>query len=227
MRIPLTKYGLPQLIIFPVVLIAAILSLLLLAHPFLPAWAVYLVAGILTAVLLWVLSFFRDPCREIPQNNRFILAPADGKITDIEQVEEKDFIGQKTVRIGIFMSIFNAHVNRSPCNATVEKTTYRPGTHKNAMYPESGRTNERNELRLTRTDEPADRLIVRQISGAVARRIICNTCRGEHLTAGQKFGMIKFGSRTEILIQLRQEASLQVKVGEKVKAGQTVIARYL
>jgi len=226
LRIPLTRYGLPHVIILPALFIGAILFFLLFARSFLPGWCNYLIVGLLTVVLIWILSFFRDPYRQISQNTKIILAPADGRITDIEQVENADFIGQKAVRIGIFMSIFDPHINRSPSNARVERIKYRRGRHKNAMNPESGRLNESNELALVSTDEPQDRLIVRQISGAVARRIVCRTREGESLTRGQKFGMIKFGSRTELLLRLRQQTSLEVKVGDKVKAGQTVILRY-
>jgi len=202
------------------------LFFLIFAASYIPEWCNYLIVGALTIITLWIISFFRDPYRKVPKNPKIVLAPADGKITDVERVEKNDFIGQKAVRIGIFMSIFDVHINRAPCNAKVEKITYRWGRHKNAMYPGSGGVNESNELGLVRTENPQDRLIVRQISGAIARRIVCTPHKGESLTAGQKFGMIKFGSRTEIMFPLREQALLVVKIGDKVKAGETVIVRY-
>jgi len=129
-----------------------------------------------------------------------LLAPADGRVTDIETIQEDNFIGGAALRIGIFLSIFDTHINRAPCNVKVEKITYRKGKYKNAMNPQSGRVNESNDLNLIRTDSPKDRLIVRQISGAIARRIVCDKVEGRKLTGGQKFGMIKFGSRTELYV---------------------------
>jgi len=143
------------------------------------------------------------------------------------------------LRIGIFMSIFDTHINRAPCNVKVEKITYRKGKFKNAMNPESGRVNESNDLHLVRTDSPQDRLIVRQISGAIARRIVCDTAEGMELTGGQKFGMLKFGSRTELYVPLHDPstsgseryppvagAKCLVQIGDKVKAGLTPLVKY-
>jgi len=111
--------------------------------------------------------------------------------------------GGAAIRFGIFLGIFNVHINRAPCNVRVEKITYRKGKYKNAMNPQSGRVNESNDLALVRTDIPKDRLIVRQISGSVARRIVCEKVEGQELTGGEKFGMIKFGSRTELYVPAR------------------------
>jgi phosphatidylserine decarboxylase len=155
-----------------------------------------------------------------------LLAPADGRVTDIDTVEENDFIGGSALRIGIFLSIFDVHINRAPCNVRVERITYRQGKHKNAMNPRSGRLNESNDLALARTDSPEDRLIVRQISGAIARRIVCAAGEGQKLTGGEKFGMIKFGSRTELYVPVRENAKCLVRIGEKVKAGLSPLVRY-
>jgi phosphatidylserine decarboxylase len=154
------------------------------------------------------------------------LAPADGRVTDIEVIDEDDFLGRKAMRIGIFLSIFSTHINRAPCNVKVETITYRKGKYKNALNPQSGRINESNNLGLIRTDNPQQRLIVRQISGAIARRIVCNVSEGQVLTGGEKFGMIKFGSRTELYVPADENAKCLVRIGDKVKAGLTPLVRY-
>ncbi|MCK4888100.1 MAG: phosphatidylserine decarboxylase, partial [Planctomycetes bacterium] len=198
MRIPITKYGLPQVVVFSAILIVLMVIALLVGKKHLPIWATVAIEVILLIVLVWVLSFFRDPFRATPTDKNLLTAPADGKVTDIEIVDENQFIQGKALRIGIFLSIFNVHINRAPCDCIVEKITYKKGKFKNAMDPESGRINESNDLYITRAQSPQDKLIVRQISGAIARHIVCKTAPGQKLTAGQQFGMIKFGSRTEL-----------------------------
>ncbi len=246
MRIPLTKYGWPQVVIFPVVVSAAMIVYLRIGILSLPLWAILSIEALLAIVLIWGLSFFRDPYRAVPADKNILLAPADGRITDIETVNENDFIGEEALRIGIFLSIFDVHINRAPCNVKVERITYRQGKYKNAMNPESGRVNESNDLGLVRTDSPQDKLIVRQISGAIARRIVCEARQGQKLTGGERFGMIKFGSRTELYVPVRlprdpgpgpqaasdetratrYEINCLVKIGDKVKAGITPLVRY-
>ena len=226
MRIPLTKYGWPQVVIFPagVLLLMAVFAVISMA--FLEYWAIIAIEGILSIVLIWILMFFRDPDRSCPADEDLLYAPADGRITDIEKVEENDFIGQPVLRIGIFLSLFNTHINRAPCNVRVERITYKEGRFRNAMNPQSGRVNESNTLGLVRTDHPKDRLIVRQISGAIARRIVCDTAEGRELAGGQKFGMLKFGSRTELYVPIREEVKCLVRIGDKVKAGLTPLVKY-
>ncbi len=227
MKIPLTKYGLPQVAIYPGALLVFMVVLWFGAHPTTPVWVVQYVEIALGVVFVWALAFFRDPERAVPEDKDILLAPADGKVTDIEVVDENEFIGGKALRIGIFLSIFDVHINRSPCGARVEKITYHRGKYTNAMNPESGRVNESNDLWLTRIEQPADKLIVRQISGAIARRIVCGTRAGDELFGGQRFGMIKFGSRTELYVPMHENAKVLVKTGDKVKAGLTPIVRYI
>jgi phosphatidylserine decarboxylase len=226
MRIALTKYGWPEVVILPVIVLAAMVVYLIVGVLYLTGWAVVSVEAILAVVLVWGLSFFRDPDRISPLDENILLAPADGKITDIDLFEENGFIGGAAIRIGIFLNIFNVHINRAPCKATVERITYRQGKYKNAVNPESGRVNESNELGLVRTEAPNDRLIVRQISGAIARRIVCEATEGQELTGGEKFGMIKFGSRTELYVPAHENAKCLVKTGDKVKAGLTPLVKY-
>jgi len=222
MRIPLTKYGLPQVVVFPLIIIAAMLVCLLV----LPKGILIITEVILAVVLVWVLSFFRDPDRTPPPDKNLLLAPADGTIRDIQIVDENNFAGGKALRIGIFLSIFDVHINRSPCNVKVEKILYKKGKYEDARNPQAGTVNESNDLWLIRTDEPKDKLIVRQISGRVARRIVCQVSHGQNLTGGQKFGMIKFGSRTELYLPARENVKCLVKITDKVKAGLSPLVRY-
>lgn len=226
MRIPLTKYGWPQVIIVPAMVLTVMAAYLLFGILLLPAWAIVSIELILAVVLILTLSFFRDPERHCPSDKNILLAPADGTITDIENVEEKNHIGRTAIRLGIFLSIFDAHINRAPCNVKVENITYKKGKYKNAKNPRSGLVNESNELSLIRTDNPEDKLIVRQISGAIARRIVCRVQRGQELSGGEKFGMIKFGSRTELYVPANKNVKCLVKIGDKVKAGLTPLVKY-
>ncbi|MBN1803982.1 MAG: phosphatidylserine decarboxylase family protein [Sedimentisphaerales bacterium] len=230
MRIPLTKYGLPQVVILPAAIIVVMASVALATRSFLQAGIIITIEILLGIILIWVLSFFRDPKRSCPSDSNILLAPADGRITDIELIKDHpafpDEQGTVVLRVGIFLSIFNTHINRAPCNVKVEKITYKKGKYKNALNPQSARVNESNELCLIRTDRPQDRLIVRQISGAIARRIVCDTTEGSQLAGGEKFGMLKFGSRTELFLPLHENAKCLVKTGDKVKAGLTPLVKY-
>jgi phosphatidylserine decarboxylase len=236
MRIPLTKYGLPQVAVIPAALAAVIVGYWLIArygfgpgvwqNPAATFICIWLPELILFIVLAWALSFFRDPHREIGNDPKVLLSPADGTVTDIEIVENDPAFEGRAMRIGIFLSIFNVHINRAPCAAKVGMITYKPGQFKNAMSPQSGRVNESNAVRMTRMDEPKDELMVRQISGAIARRIVCAAKTGEPLAAGQRFGMLKFGSRTELYVPARDDVLCRVKIGDKVRAGLTTLVKY-
>ena len=226
MRIALTKYGWPQVVFFPAAVLAVMVVSLMVGITVLSLWAVCSIEAALAAVLIWLLSFFRDPSRPVPTDKNILLSPADGRITDVEMIEEGNFIGEPALRIGIFLNIFNVHINRAPCNVRVEKIIYKKGKYKNAANSLAARVNESNDLHLVRTDTPNDKLIVRQISGAIARRIVCQTSPGQKLTGGEKFGMIKFGSRTELYVPAREDTKCLVKIGDKVKAGLTPLVKY-
>jgi phosphatidylserine decarboxylase len=225
MRVGLTKYGLPQVVVFPVVILAAMIICFLTGIMYLKVWVLITTQFILAILLVFVTAFFRDPYRVSPQNDDILLSPADGRITDIEQVRN-EYTGGPALRIGIFLSIFDAHINRAPCEVKVAQVEYKKGKFKDARNPLAGKVNESNDLKLVRIKEPADKLIVRQISGAVARRIVCKAGTGDVLAGGEKFGMIKFGSRTELYVPLSGDIECAVRVGEKVKAGLTILARY-
>jgi len=180
---------------------------------------------VLSLVLLaWVLYFFRDPPRRIPDNPRALLSPADGRVTEVRIVDEPDFVGGKALRIGIFLSIFDPHINRAPFGGTVRYLRYTPGRFHDARTQASSEENEANAIGLA-TDHPkAPRILVKQIAGFIARRIVCTLEDGDHVDAGQRIGMVKFGSRAELYVPQDAGCSVHVKVGDHVAAGTTILA---
>jgi len=228
MKIPLTKYGLPQVAAFPAMILVIMVTVYIAgAKAIMSHTAVTIVEVIMAILLVWVLAFFRDPHRNTPEGGNILVSPADGWVTDIEAVQENEVIGGKVLRIGIFLTIFDVHINRTPCAAKIDKITYKRGQYTNAMNPASGRVNESNDIAMTRLAEPKDALLVRQISGAIARRIVCEAEVGADFACGERFGMIKFGSRTELYVPARDDVKCLVKVGDKVKAGETILAKYI
>jgi phosphatidylserine decarboxylase len=229
MRIPLTRYGLPQVAFYPaviVVMMAMGLVVLSKASGSPAAIAVWAAEVILLVVLIWALSFFRDPERVVPQESNLLISPADGTVTDVDILDGCEYIEGKVMRIGIFLSVFNVHINRAPCKARVETIQYKQGKFKDARDKTSSKVNESNDVAMVRLEEPKDKLVVRQISGAIARRIVCEAKKGGTLKAGERFGMIKFGSRTELYLPARANAKCLVKPGDAVHAGQDVLVRY-
>lgn len=173
----------------------------------------------------WVLSFFRDPKRVRSYAPGEICSSADGTVTEVTTLDHHDAVGGAAVRIGVFLSLFNVHVNRSPCAGKVRSLFHKPGAYLDARHPESGTRNESNTV-LIDPDAPMPGPIeVRQVAGLVARRIICNVKVGEHMPIGYRFGLIKFGSRTEVIIPRRPETQIAVQVGDKVHGGLTILAR--
>ncbi|MHC4722357.1 MAG: phosphatidylserine decarboxylase [Planctomycetota bacterium] len=223
----MTKYGFPQVVAFPVMILVVMATVHIAGSSDTMSPTTVLIVEVIMAILLiWVLAFFRDPDRDISEGEGILVAPADGRVTDIEVVEENDVIQGRVLKVGIFLSIFDVHINRAPCAVRIDKVTYRPGQYTNAMNPSSGRVNESNDIAMTRLAEPKDTLLVRQISGAIARRIVCRAEVGEDFACGERFGMIKFGSRTELYLPARDNVKCAVKVGDKVKAGETILIEY-
>lgn len=183
--------------------------------------------AVFAVLVLPVLVFFRDPSRRIPDEPGVLLAPADGKVTDVAEVAENDFIGGAALRIGIFLSVLDVHINRAPCAGRVGYIKARPGKFFNALRVDSAsRHNESNCVGLNCTDHPAGKVMVKQITGAIARRIVCDCRIDDELSAGQRFGMIKFGSRTELFAPLDARAEVLVSTGDTVRAGTTLMVRY-
>ncbi len=231
MRIPLTKYGLPQVAIYPAIVLAAMVVYgLVFQHaaerPATGYAAFWIPMILLLAVLGWMLAFFRDPQRQIPDDPALLLSPADGRVTDVEIMDTCEGFDGPVLCVKIFLNIFNVHINRVPCAVRIGKIVYKPGKFVDARKPESSVVNESNAIEMVRLDAPADRLLVRQISGAVARRIVCQAKTEATYPAGAQFGMIKFGSGTELYVPQRQRLECLVQKGDKVKAGLTVLARY-
>jgi phosphatidylserine decarboxylase len=223
MYFPLTRYGMPQVLIYPLIVLAIMAVLFI----FLPKGVPLIIAeAAFFLVFVWMLSFFRDPRRKIPLDSRVLLSPADGTITDISEIQIPE-IGGKALKIGMFLSIFNVHINRVPCAAHVESINYKKGKFKNAMDADAGRVNESNDIVITRLDEPRDKLLMRQVSGAIARHIVCEAKPGQQYAQGAPFGMIKFGSRTELYLPLKDRGyDIAVKIGDKVNAGLSPLVVY-
>ena len=216
-RLPFARWGLAELQLMGWPLLALTCLFLGLCG----WWRLFaMVPGVMLGLVVY---FFRDPSRQIPAAADVIVSPADGTIAEVTQLEEYDFLDGPAVRIGIFLSIFNVHINRAPRNAQVVAMHYKPGEFLNAINPESTL---RNEFLWLGFEEPAGRrFAVRVISGLFARRIVCILRPGQELHRGEKFGMIKLGSRTELILPCH-EVDLKVTVGQKVKAGSTVLAQY-
>jgi phosphatidylserine decarboxylase len=189
-------------------------------------WLFWPLAPITVFLGLCIVWFFRNPRRIIPQEPGLVVSPADGKVVHIEEIEYDEFIGGPALLIGIFLSVFNVHINRAPVAARVIGMSYRRGKFLNALRPESAKENEQLALRLEENSAPHRRMIVRQITGAIARRIVCWAKPGDEFAAGEQFGMIKLGSRTELVVPRGPNLHVAVKLGDMVKAGESIMAQY-
>ena len=181
----------------------------------------FFVSVLAAIVLLFVIFFFRDPKRNPTVDSRnAVLTPADGTILEVLHLEEPDSpLGQPSTKISIFMSVFNVHVNRIPIKGTIEKVTYHPGKFFSADLDKASKQNEKNEIALQTPD--AKKIVFVQIAGLIARRIACWIEKGDRVIAGQRFGLIRFGSRLEVYLPEGSKTTIQVR--QKVKAGETVI----
>ncbi len=216
-RLPFARWGLAEL---------QLTGYPLLALAVLGGWFHGSLAIVPTVLLLFVLFFFRDPPRRVPTGPGLLVAPADGTIVEVTKLAHDDFVGGPAVRIGIFLSVFNVHVNRIPDDSRVIWLRYVPGAFLNALNPQSAIKNESLWIGLEEERPPHRRRIVRQIAGLFARRIVCDLRSGEHVARGRKFGMIKLGSRTELTIGDEDALRILACLGQKVKGGSTVLARY-
>lgn len=231
--IPFARAGLCELLVFSVITFGSAIALTLwLTCPCsagLPAVlraVAWLAVATLAVIGLLIVWFFRNPSREVPSGPGLIVSPADGKIVAIEEIGHDEFLGGPAVQIGIFLSIFNVHINRAPVAGRVIGLRYRPGKYLNALRPESARENEQLAVRLQETEYPFRRYVVRQITGAIARRIVCWLKPGDSLARGEQFGMIKLGSRTELILPREATLNVRVKIGDKVQAGKSVLAEF-
>ena len=175
---------------------------------------------IFLALFLFTIAFFRDPNRPVPAGPNLIVAPADGRVRDIVDLDEKEILKTKTRRVGIFLSIFDVHTNRAPIDGRIVYRQHHAGLCLDARDPNCS---EKNEAMTWAFENPRGRIVVRQLTGAIARRIVAWANVGDELKKGERFGMIRFGSRTELYLPL--DAEVLVKTGDHVSGGSTVIAR--
>jgi phosphatidylserine decarboxylase len=218
-RFPLAIWGWRELNLWGWPLLAIAIFLLLLGNPW--CWL-----AIVPAALLGLLFyFFRDPKRAIPDGPNLIVSPADGTVTDITPLPEYDFIGRPSVRVGIFLSVLNVHINRAPFTGRVVDTHYKPGEFVNAQRPDCADRNESNWIGFEDPASPQRRFAVRQVSGMLARKIVCTLQPGSIVPRGEKFGMIKLGSRTEVILPA-DAVMIHVRPGDKIHAGSDIIGRW-
>lgn len=183
------------------------------------SWSLWLLAIVITVLALWVADFFRDPERSGERGSHIVVAPADGKLIMVTEVDEPAFIGGRATRLSIFMNVFNVHVNRYPVDGTVEYVHYNKGKFLNAAAEKSSLENEQSSVGV---QSGSSRILVRQIAGLIARRIVTYSKLGETVKQGDRMGLIRFGSRVDVFIPA--DAKLRVKLGTLTTAGSTVLA---
>ena len=188
---------------------------------------VWLFSNFLTIIMLlitvWVYYFFRDPDRVIIYDNSYLVSPADGLVTDISEINGPEELGlenNKYTRISIFMNVFNCHVNRTPIEGKVEEIFYKPGKFFNASLDKASKENERNYYKILSTK--GEEIIIVQIAGLIARRIVCEVSKDQNLKQGDRIGMIRFGSRVDIFFKNKK---ILTKPGQNVVAGESLLAK--
>lgn len=210
-KIPIAHEG------YPFIAIAVFLSLIFA----ITGQSLLLVISLLASA--FITYFFRDPERFVPVDETAIISPADGKIIVIEDVFDERFTNQEAIKISIFMNVFNVHVNRAPISGTVEKIIYSPGKFYSADSCKGAEQNEFCSIILD-TDH-GDKIAFVQVAGLIARRIVCYLEQGDNIAAGKRFGLIRFGSRVDLYLPKTMQP--QVSIGQKVTAGETILATVL
>ena len=183
------------------------------------SWPLWLLAFLLLVVAIWVAYFFRDPERSGERGEQLVISPADGKVVMITEVDEPNFLQSRALRVSIFLNIFNVHVNRYPVGGVVEYVHYNPGRFVNAAAEKASLENEQSSVGI-RT--PHHKVLVRQIAGLIARRIVTYSKPGQQVEQGQRMGLIRFGSRMDVFLPLG--TPVRVRVGDAVLAGSSVLA---
>jgi phosphatidylserine decarboxylase len=214
--VPLTRHGFREMLIGGLVLVAAGVVLGIWWLP---------MSLIVLPVLIWLFAFFRDPNREIPSEQHVMVSPADGTVSDITELPNYDLLGgEPAIRVGIFLSVFNVHINRSPCDGKVLKVEYKKGKFINAMsHNKASEENESNTVVLGEPDSGRPIAVVKQIVGLIARRIVFDSKVGDALKRGERIGMIKFGSRTELYVPKALEPQVKVQIGQSVRGGADIL----
>jgi phosphatidylserine decarboxylase len=209
----MAKDGLPIIVASLAIALALLALFLLTRHA-----ACGSVFGLAALFTLFAVCFFRDPERTVPGGEGLIVSPADGKVIEIVE-EDNAYMGGRARRISIFLNVFNVHINRIPCDGTVEYVRYFPGKFLAAWNEKASLDNEQTHVGI---NAGRYKVFVKQIAGLIARRIVCRAKEGATYRRGERFGMIKFGSRTDLFLPL--EAEVKVKVGDKVAGAATIIA---
>jgi phosphatidylserine decarboxylase len=209
MHIPVAREG--YRLILAAVAVTAIIWFIFGGWPFL----------VLLGVTAFLVSFFRDPERDIPEDPDSIVSPADGRVIKVERVIEESFIEDEALKVSVFMNVFNVHVNRAPVAGRLEKIVYRPGSFFSANLDKASIHNERNTLFI---EAAKGRVVATQVAGLVARRIVCRVSEGMEIERGERIGMIMFGSRVDLF--LPKESRITVKVGDRVKAGSSILGYF-
>lgn len=183
----------------------------------------WILPGVLGIVAIWVVAFFRDPIRPGPRGDRYVIAAAEGRVVHVTEIEEPMYVKERSVRISIFLSVFDVHVNRYPVDGTVELVHYNTGKFLHAADEKASLDNEQSSIGMR---GPHGRVLVRQIAGLIARRIVTDSKPGDRVAQGARLGLIRFGSRTDVFIPLSARPALKVKPGDRVRVGGTVLAEY-
>jgi phosphatidylserine decarboxylase len=195
------------------------------------AWAIAVAAGwlwlplgvLFAIVAIWVVTFFRDPIRPGPRGDRYVIAAAEGHVVHVIETDEPMYVKERSVRISIFLSVFDVHVNRYPVDGTVELVHYNKGKFLHAASEKASLDNEQSSIGMR---GPRGRVLVRQIAGLIARRIVTDSKPGDHVSQGARLGLIRFGSRTDVFLPLSARPDVKVKPGDRVRVGGTVLAEY-
>ncbi len=211
----IAKYGIGIVVTSFIVFFVFLFLAIFVRHANLVFFAI--ITGIFSFFNLY---FFRDPERLIPENPDAILSPADGKIIQITEVKESEFFRSKVTRVSIFMSVFNVHVNRVPISGRIEHFAYHKGKFISAFKEKASLDNEQTVIGIK--DEQGRRVLFKQIAGIIARRIVCDLREGRKVKRGERMGMIRYGSRVDIFF-LPEKVQLKVKIGDKVKGGESII----
>jgi len=195
------------------------------------AWAITAAAAlwwwplaiILAILAIWVVAFFRDPIRPGPRGDRYVLAAAEGHVVYVIEAHEPMYVKERAVRISIFLSVFDVHVNRYPVDGTVELVHYNKGKFLHAAAEKASLENEQSSIGLR---GPRGRVLVRQIAGLIARRIVTDAKPGDRVAQGDRLGLIRFGSRTDVFLPLSARPVVKVRPGDRVRVGGTILAEY-
>ena len=205
--IPFAKEGIP--------FIAATVGVTLLA-----VWLGWVIAAVVAALLTFFVSwFFRNPARVIPQGPRLVVASGDGKVIAIEEEFESRFIKDRSIRVSIFLNVFDVHINRVPCEGIIEDVQYQPGLFLVASKPDATLRNEQNALMIKTVQGP--KVLCVQVAGLIARRIVCWASPRDRAVLGERFGLIRFGSRMDTFLPIG--TAVKVAVGDRVKGGETIL----